>query len=282
MRRLIGAVLICLIIVTVFSGCGAKENDYIKIIDAYIDGFSSMYEQGNEYTDLGLQLQADYAYGWAAASVSSMRYCVDCLLYLEGEGDSLEDLVGERLGNWDEIAAQNYASPYPYFFEGLVYNSQGKNEDAKICYEKALVNPKFSAENDESLLILDILTVRELKSVKKKLTGLEDRIYEVYSPVRPTYPPSHLNYSDKYHRTLAKERLTAFEDDYRGALRHYEVALSVNPFEGDNFVGCALMHMYLGDIDETFFYVNEGLYVDPDHEGLNRIAELLNEEVGER
>ena len=115
MRRLIGAVLICLIIVTVFSGCGAKENDYIKIIDAYIDGFSSMYDQGNEYTDLGLQLQADYAYGWAAASVSSMRYCVDCLLYLEGEGDSLEDLVGERLGNWDEIAAQNYASPYPYF-----------------------------------------------------------------------------------------------------------------------------------------------------------------------
>ena len=281
MRKMISAILICLIIVTALSGCKGKQADYLKIIDAYIDGFSSLYDQGNEYTDLGLQLQADYAYGWAAASVSSMRYCIDCLLYLEGEGDSLEDLVGERPGNWDEIAAQNYASPYPYFFEGLVYNSQGKNEDAKKCYEKALVNPKFSAENDKSLLILDILSASELKSVKTKLTMLEDKIYEVYNPDKSTYPRSHMNYSDKYLRTLAKETLTANEYDYREALRHYEAALAVNPFEGDNFVGCALMNIYLGEVEQTFFYVNEGLFVDPEHEGLNKIAELLNQEGGQ-
>ncbi len=280
MRKIIAVILICFI-VAAFSGCVGKQNDYIKIIDAFIDGFSKLYDQGNEYTELGLQLQADYAYGWAAASVSSMRYCIDCLLYLKGEGDTLEDVVGERPGNWDEIAEMNFASPYPYFFEGLVYNSQGKNEDAEKCYQKALVNPKFSAENDKSLLILDILSVSELKSVKKKLTMLEDKIYEVYSPIKSTYPRSHLNYSDKYLRTLAKECLTVNENDYRGALRHYEAALAVNPFEGDNFVGCALMHMYLGDIDQTFFYVNEGLFVDPEHEGLNKIAELLNQEVGE-
>ncbi|NLP14693.1 MAG: hypothetical protein GX383_09535 [Clostridium sp.] len=281
MRKLITAMFLCLIFLAAFSGCKGKQADYIKIIDAYIDGFSSMYEQGNEYTELGLQLQADYAYRWAAASASSMRYCIDCLLYLEGEGDTLEDVVGDRPGNWDEIAAMNYASPYPYFFEGIVYNSQGKDEDAKRCYEKALVNPKFSAENDKSLLILDVLTVGELKSVKKKLTALEDKIYEVYSPLKSTYTRSHLNYSDKYLRTLAKECLIANEKDYRGALRHYEVALSVNPFEGDNFVGCALMNLYLGEIEQAFFYVNEGLFVDPEHEGLNEIAELLNEEVGE-
>lgn len=276
----IAAILICFIAITAFSGCAGKQSEAIKIADAYIDGFSKLYEQGNEYTELGLQLQADYAYGWAAASVSSMRYCIDCLLYLQGEGDTLEDVVGDRPGNWDEIAAMNYTSPYPYFFEGLVYNSQGKNEDAKKCYEKALVNPKFSAEHDDSLMILDVLTVSELQSIKKKLSELEDKIFEVYTPVKSTYPRSHMNFSDKYLRTLAKESLEANESDYRGALRHYEAALAVNPFEGDNFVGCALMNMYLGDVDKTFFYVNEGLFVDPEHEGLNRIAELLNEEAG--
>lgn len=209
MRKLIAAIFIALVMVTAFSGCKGKQADYIKIIDAYINGFSSMYEQGNEYKELGLQLQADYSYRWAAASTSSMRYCIDCLLYLEGEGDTLEDVVGDRPGNWDEIAAMNFASPYPYFFEGVVYNSKGKNEDAKRCYEKALVNPKFSAENDKSLLILDVLTVSELKSAKKKLMAIEDKIYKVYSPVKSTYPRTHLNYSDKYLRTLAKECLTA-------------------------------------------------------------------------
>ena len=188
MRKLIAATLICLIIVTALSGCQGKQPDYIKIIDAYINGFSGLYEQGNEYTELGLQLQADYAYGWAAASVSSMRYCIDCLLYLAGEGDTLEDVVGERPGNWDEIAAMNYASPYPYFFEGLVYNYQGKNEEAKSCYEKALVNPKFSAEHDESLLILTILSVSELKAVKKKLILLEDKILRFTVPSNQDIP----------------------------------------------------------------------------------------------
>ena len=131
------------------------------------------------------------------------------------------------------------------------------------------------------MLILTILSVSELKAVKKKLILLEDKIFEVYSPVKSRYPRSHLHFSDKYLRTLAKECLTANENDYRGALRHYKAALAVNPFEGDNFVGCALMHMYLGDIEQTFFYVNEGLFVDPEHEGLNKIAELLNQEAGQ-
>jgi hypothetical protein len=39
------------------------------------------------------------------------------------------------------------------------------------------------------------------------------------------------------------------------------------------------MHLYLGEIDKTFFYVNEGLFVDPEHEGLNHIAAILNGEA---
>ncbi|MPM03974.1 hypothetical protein SDC9_50241 [bioreactor metagenome] len=228
---------------------------------------------------MGLQLQADYAYGWAAASVSSMRYCVDCLLYLKGEGKSLDEVVDGRMGDWDEIASMNYASPYPWYFEGLVYNTQGKSDAAQSCYEKALLNTAFSPEHDEALSVLHVMSVKELKSVKDKLTELEDKIFAAYEPEHTAYPREELGFSDGYLRTLARECLLREPTDYRGALLHYEAALRVNPFEGDNFVGCALMHLYLGEIDKTFFYVNEGLFVDPEHEGLNNIAAILNGEA---
>ncbi len=278
LRRILGVIVLWVILVITSCGCTGGQTGAIKITEAYIDGFTKFYELGNEYTDQGLQIQAQYAYGWSAASISAMRYCVDCLLYLGGEGDTLEDVVDGRLGNWDEIAAMNYASPYPYYFEGLICSYQAKDEDARRYYEKALINPAFSPENDEALMVLITMPTNELKSVKKKLTELEDKIYEVYKPERTNYPRHELNYSDKYLRTLARESLVADESNYRTALWHYEAALAVNPFEGDNFVGCALMHLYMDEIDKALFYVNEGLFVDPDHEGLNRIATILNGE----
>lgn len=278
-RKRIAAAILSLALAVSLCGCAGKTADTVKIAEAYINGFSKLYETGNEYTELGLQLQADYAYGWAAASVCSMRYCVDCLLYLKGEGQSLEEVVDGRIGDWDTISSLNYASPYPWYFEGLVYNTQGKNDAAQACYEKALLNPAFSLEHDEALSVLHVMSVEELKSVQVKLTQLEDQIFAAYEPEHTAYPREELGFSDSYLRTLARECLLTEPEDYRGALRHYEAALRVNPFEGDNFVGCALMHLYLVETDQTFFYVNEGLFVDPEHEGLNHIAATLNGEA---
>lgn len=278
-RRYCAGLIALTLYAAVLMGCGGGTSDTTKIADAYINGFTKFYEQGQDYTELGLQIQAEYTYGWAAASVCAMRYCVDYLLYIKGEGPSLEDVVDGRICDWDEIAALNYASPYPWYFEGLVYNTQNKNDAAQQCYEKALMNPAFSAEHDEALSVLCVMSVGELKSVKGRLTELEDKILAVYKPEQTSYPRGELGFSDEYLRVLARESLAANPSNYRGALRHYEAALKVNPFEGDNFVGCALMHLYLGETDEAFFYVNEGLFVDPEHEGLNKIAVILNGEV---
>ena len=255
-----------------------KESDELKIAEAYIDGFFKLYETGVDYMEQGLQLQADYAYGWAAASISSMRYCTDCLLYLKGEGETLEDVVGGRRDNWDEIASLNYASPYPYFFEGLVYHIQDKQDEAASCYEKAIVNPSFNPEYDESLTVLAAMSVDELTFVKKRLTYIEDQIYAAYSPPQVSYMRSHMGFDDKYLRTLARETLEIDETNYQGALRHYQAALAVNPFDGDNFVGCALMYLHMNQTDKAVFFVNEGLFVDPEHQGLNRIADVFNKE----
>ena len=275
LKRL-GSAALCLLLITSLAGCVLKPSGSVRIADAYIDGFAKFYKQGGEYTKLGLTLQADYSYGWAGASVSAMRLCVDSLLYMKGEGKSLEEVIGKRLKNWNEIASMNYATPYPYYFEGLVYNAEAKNDYAERCYEKALLNPAFSSDKGEALVVLEIMPVGELTTLKKKLTALEDQIYVVYHPQKSTIPRYELNFSDAYLRTAAKDKLTANDKDYRGALRYYEAALAVNPFEGDNFAGCALMNLYMNDIDKTYYYVNEGLFVDPKHEGLTRIADILN------
>jgi tetratricopeptide (TPR) repeat protein len=270
---------LCLLLAVSTAACALLPSPApMKIADAYIRGFTKFYEQGGEYTKLGLQLQAEYAYGWAGASASAMRYCVDCLLYMKGEGKSLDEVVGGRPGDWDKIASMNYASPYPYYFEGLVYNAESKNDYAQRCYENALKNPAFSADNGEALVVLEVMSINELKAVKKKLTAFEDKLYGIYQPEKTTIPRGEFNFSDAYLRTMAKELLTANSEDYRGALRYYEAALAVNPFEGDNFVGCALMNLSLDDMAKTCYYVNEGLFVDPKHEGLARLAGILNGE----
>lgn len=278
MGRLLSVVL-SLVLAASLTGCALRPSGATKIATTFIDGFEDFYELGKEYEGLGLTLQADYAYGWAGASVSAMRYCVDSLLYMKGEGKTLEDIVNGRLGNWDEIAALNFASPYPYYFEGLVYNAEEENDYAQTCYEKALMNPAFSAENCEALAVLEIMPIPELKELKKNLTELEDRILAGYEPENTAIPRYELNYSDAYLRTAAKEQLAAKETDYRGALRYYKAALAVNPFEGDNFVGCALMCLFMDDIEGSVYYVNEGLFVDPEHAGLLELADQLNGEA---
>lgn len=111
------------------------------------------------------------------------------------------------MDNWDKIASMNYSSPYPYYFEGLVYNYQEKSDDARKCYEKALVNPSFSPAEDESLSVMLAMSADELKSVKSRLIELEDMIFAVYRPDDTVYPRSELNFSDEYLRTLARETL---------------------------------------------------------------------------
>lgn len=273
-RRFGAALLALSLCAAVLTGCGDKAREVTKIADAYISGFEKLCEQGGSYAEQGLQIQADYAYGWAAASVCAMGLAVDRLLEMKGE--AVPETKSGRPGDWDAIAEMNYASPYPWYFEGLVYTALEKEDEARACYEKALLNPAFSAGHDEALSTLLVLTAPELKELREKLSALEDALFAVYEPKASGYPREAMGFSDLYLRALARESLQADPANYRGALRHYEAALRVNPFEGDNFVGCALMCLQLEEIERVFFYVNEGLFVDPGHEGLLAMAEVLN------
>lgn len=273
-----GLIGLTLCAAAILTACGGRTPDLTEITDAYLGGFTRFYEQGNEYAEQGLQIQADYAYGWAAASVSAMRCCADRLISLKCEDRPAEDASGEQTEEWNEIAAMSYASPYPWYFEGLVFSAQGQNDEARACYENALLNSAFSPEHDEALSVMLAMTETELQTVREKAVALEEQIFAVWKPEKTSYPRLELGFDDAYLRALARECLASEPADYQGALRHYEAALKVDPFEGDNFVGCALAHLYLGETGRTFFYINEGLFVDPEHEGLKKIADALNGE----
>jgi tetratricopeptide (TPR) repeat protein len=272
------AFLMILVFSVSLAACKRNESDAMQVANAYIDGFMAFHRTGKEYTELGLQLQADYAYGYAAASISSMRYCVDNLLSIQG-GGNLEQTVDDRICNWDAIAAMNYSAFYPWVFEGIVHHANGETDKAQACYENAAMNPSFNPDTDTALLLLGMMTENELKALQEKLIKLEEEIYADYTPQATSYPRDAMGYDDGYLRNLAREALKANETDYAGALRHFEAALAVNPYEGGNYAGCALMCLYLNDTDRMYYYVNEGLDADPDHKGLNAFADTLNKGV---
>jgi len=254
-------------------------SDMEKIAWLFIDAISVLYELGVEYDGMGLDIAAKSMYGTTAASVSAMRYAVDCLLYLKGEGGTLEDVTGSRLCDWDEIAALGYASPYPYLFEGVTLQADGRDGEATGCFEMALRNPNLP-EGSDGLLCIAGLDIEALLRLKTKLTGMEDELLPLFSPAPESVPRNQYNYSSLYLRNQARTALET-QDDFAGATDYYLTALSVDPFESYNYAGLVVMYIFMEDSDSAIYYLNEGLFVDPDDEGLNKLLESMRGVMGQ-
>jgi tetratricopeptide (TPR) repeat protein len=262
---------------TIAPDAELTQADAAEFANQFVDELAKFVQLGEEYRNLGMQIQSKYAYGYAAASISSMRLCVDTLLHLGGEGATLEEVVGSRMSDWDEIAAYNYASPFPWVFEGLSLHAQDKLEEAQECYYSAALNPDYDIENGHVIVyVLAMLDNDDLKELKLKLTELEDKIYEAGIAEPSKCPRDKYCFNDYYLTALGEKELYE-SGDITKAMEYFETALEVNPLNGDNFASCAVASMYMGDMDKTIFYVNEGLWADPEHEGLNFLVEFLNE-----
>jgi len=277
MRTLLrpAAFLLCVVITaTMFSACSKKASPNETIANTFIDSISGLYDKGTEYDNDGLIEVANYLYGTAAADVSSIRYAVDCLLYMKGEGSTLADVVGDRLGDWDKIAALGYASPYPYIFEGITDEADGKTDAANQCYEKAAGNPNM-LENSEYLKTITLLDKPALEKLKTKLTALEDKIFAAYTPGDISIPRSENNFSDVWLRAQGRAVLDKNPNDYQPALQYYLAALGVNPYDGDNYAGVAVLYMSVEDSQSAIRYLNDGLFIDPQNKSLNAVLKTL-------
>jgi len=247
---------------------------YEEVANAFIDSLSALYDQAAEYSSDGLSEIADYLYGTTAASTSAMRYAVDCLLYMKGEGATLDEVIGGRMNDWGSIAALGFASPYPYIFEGFVDEADGRTDAANDCYDKAIINPNV-LEHSEYLKAITLLDVPALKRVKEKLTSLEDKIFAVYAPPDFFIPRNENNFNDAWLRAQGREILNNDSNNYEAALLYYIEAVKVNPYNGDNYAGCATLYIFMDDPASAIRYVNDGLFIDPQSKSLNTILGVL-------
>lgn len=278
MKKTLSLILAFFVLLPVVCACssGTSQNtedeaNIRNLAGLFVKEFSALADKGDEYAGNGFRYHAAYAYGTALASAMSMRYAVDCLIFLNGEGDSLDEITDGRESNWDMIAAYGYASPYPWYFEGLVYDVQGMPNAATECYANALLNPMFDSDRDGALMLLRSLTVNELKDVRKDLAALEDRLLKTGIKPSPAIRTEY-NFDAAYFRALAADIAAKDDPDYYAMLAYFENALAVDPFTGDNYLGCALMSVYTDDLDKAYEYVNCGLFADPSCEGLKKLA----------
>ena len=262
---------------TVPPNASAEE----KIAYSYIEAVVSMCEKGQEFTKARLTTAAELPYGTAAASICAMRYAVDCLLKIKGIDAPKDD----RLCDWDEIASLGWASPYPYLFEGIVTEAGGNKADAMSLYKKAASNSAIS-EGDAYLGYIMNMPAEKLQTLRTVLTEMEDKIYAASNPMPAAIPRHERNFDPKYLREQAVKTLNIPAPDEQAetetgspdtalAMQYYRAAISLEPFNGNNYAALAVLCIEQGDAQSAIGWLNGGLFIDPENKALNSLLQAM-------
>ena len=241
------------------SETGTSCEDFISIM-------RSIKEHGDQTTQLGLQATGEYYYSFAGASVSALRYAVEYILWLKGEGDTLASFTSDsRYTGWDTIAEINYASPYPSYFEGLLLEIQGKYDESIKPYAAASIMPLFPDEGLD-FYYLKKAEVAELYQLRNRLRELEDQIYAAYTPELTGRAWNRQWFSAEYLVGLSSDSVK--NEDYTEALMYARLALKADPFSADVWSNAAACALLAQDLPLTGSYVDEGLAIFPEEERL--------------
>ena len=241
-----------------------------ELMYAFIDGVVEVLETALESDKIGMDVVTSHYYGTAAASISAMRYAVDCLLEIRGAAPGDDG----RPDDWDVIAALGWASPYPYLFEGIVLTAKGNSGAARSRFEKAALNPVLG-EDDADLLVIIEMNIEQLQSLRSALTEVEDRIFEVYTGFFRTVPRGEFNFSAAYLRSEGRKVLEADESAYYEALDYYFAALAADPFDVGTYLGIVMIYTSMEDMDGMRRWLNTGMLVDPENEKLNKVYDMM-------
>ena len=226
-------------------------------------------------SDAGMSFSGGYYYGMAQAEVSSLRLCVDTVLWLLGEGENLQEVIGDApFDSWDSIAAAGMGSDAPYYFEGLIHTFGGRDASAGECRRKAEANP---SHRDRDFYYLRNLSVEELYSMKEELRELEDRIFSEYAPETVLCAArTGAEYAPQYHLALAQ-----LAEDPAAAARCALNALYTGPGESALYSAAAAYAIDASDAELGCRIVNEGLFLFPADAELNWLAAALSLAAGD-
>jgi len=240
-----------------------------KTFYEFIQGALDACELGLAFQYIGYDRAARSIYGASAASISSVRYAVDCLLGSAPEAG--------RLNDWNSIASLSWSSPAPYFFEGLVHEAKGRSAEASECYRKEALNPgAFAGSDRDELKTLKGMDQIALRNLRAELVKAEDSIFTEFNPAASVIPRHEKNFDPEYLKGRAQKSLDD-DGDAVSALAYFAASLQVNPFNGDNYAGPVIVYFVLEEFDIAFDYLNEGLLVAPENAWLNALLSLFKE-----
>ena len=287
MTKRILTLLLALVLVLTLGACtNKKPNDEIPSGDervvADFDGLKAeidfLIEKGDERADAMFDRQAVFYYSVAAAHVCALRYMVDNILWLKGEGNTVADISGDRLNNWTEIAALNYASAYSEYCQYLLLRMQDKSSEANTHYERAKQNPDCPAE--DAFYDWKQKSVQDLYKLKTELEGMEDEIFGCYAPnTNPLETINGAEFTLDYHLYLAQLSLELGNASV--ALEAAENGIAVDPFSGRGYAVAAMCALEMGDTDLMVDYLNEGFFNEPTSPVVNAYLAMIAQQEGD-
>ena len=250
------------------KGAGEKGS-----VGALYENAKELMLQGDDFAESGLLVLAEYCYSEAGAAISSLRFAVDNILYLKGEGETLSDVIGfSAYADWDTVGRICISSAYPYYFEGLLYQMQGKNNEAEALYNKATMNPACP-HAEEDFYLLKNESTEELYTQRERLISLETEIYSRFTPKLWQGEREGYEFSADRHKALAREARA--RKDSQSELSHYRDALRADPTVSASYGSCAVAAMENEDSEAAVQYLIDGLMLDETDAALNYLAAVM-------
>ena len=250
------------------AGDGTSYSDFMEVM-------GDIKKYGDNAAELNMTVQSEYYYSFAGASVSAFRYAVEYVLWLKGEGDTLDSFTADsRYSGWDTIAEINYSSPYATYFEGMLLDFQGKHDEAVTPLAISSIMPMFPEEGLD-FSYLRTMEVSDLYTLRDSLKALEDTIYGAYTPSLTGREWDKYLFDEGY--LLAKSEECVQSENYTEALFYAKQALKTNPFEVKNWRNAAMCALTAEEISLMGAYIDEGLAVFPEDEKLLLLKEMIND-----
>ena len=254
------------------------SSDVSEFMDTFGTGMNQLRELSDEYSKIGLYIQANWFDSFGAASSCALRLYIDSLIGIKGGVIPVEDKP--RISDWDEIGLLNIASPLPWAFESFTLRADGMTAKAEEAWANAIENPLFTEEFTEIATLFESLSAEELLSVRDQVITYEDELLDATGSFQPSFERVSMGWSDTYYLEKGINALKVDETDYYSAFDWYHTALCADPFDPQNYYLCSLMCLEMEDIYEMFNYLEEGLRIAPDDENLNALLDALMK-VGE-
>lgn len=169
----------------------------------------------------------------------------------------------------------------PWMFESFTLRAEGKTDEADAAWANALLNPLMIEDFKDDALLFEKADVDQLTEARRLVAAFEDTLFEVYVPYERAYERDPNGWDSDYYYELGKDALREDEKNFDAAMVYFSAALTVDPFNSNIYYACALVSLYTDDADMMFFYINEGLHVEPEHPGLNGLLDTIGK-VGEQ